>query len=256
MDEKIINKKGQVAIFVIVAVIVVASIMLFFFLRRAPVGVGEAAFDPEQYIQQCVRPSINDAIDIILPQGGFLNPLSFKIYNDTKIAYICKTDGYYVQCVTIHPMLINEINAEIKLYISPVVESCFASMKTELEKRQATIEFEDTKNISVSMAPGKVFATVVKNIKITEKETTRTFEKFDVEITSPIYNLASIAVNIAEHERNYCYFEYVGYMAEDISVDIRKFMMSDATKIYTIKDRASGKIMNIAIRSCAMPAGI
>ena len=250
------NKKGQVAIFVIVAAVIVASIMLFFFLRRAPVGVGEATFDPEQYIRQCIGPSISEVVDIILPQGGFLNPLSFKVYNDTKIAYICKTEGYYVQCVTIHPMLISEINNEIKSFISPIVKNCFDSLRDELEKRQAIVEMGDSEEIDVSMAPGKVFATVVRNVKITEKETTRTFDKFDIETASPIYNLASVAANIADHERNYCYFEYVGYMAVDTSVDIRKFMMSDSTKIYTIKDIESGKIMNIAIRSCAMPAGL
>ena len=251
------NKRGQIAIFVIIAAVVVSSIVIFFFLRRAPVGVGEASFDPEQYIQQCVGPSINDVVDIILPQGGFLNPLSFKVYNDTKVAYMCKTDGYYGEkCQNIHPMLISEINGEIKSFISPVVESCFESMKTELGKRQAIVELENTNEIDVSMTPGKVFATVVKNIQITEKETTKTFDKFDIETTSPIYNLASVAMNIADHEAKYCYFEYVGYMAFDTSVDIRKFMMSDSTKIYKIKDRASEKIMNIAIRSCAMPAGL
>ena len=105
------------------------------------------------------------------------------------------------------------------------------------------------------MAPGKVLVEIDKEIEITEKETTRTFEEFDVEIANPIYELATLAMNIADHERKYCYFEYVGYMAVDRDVEISKFAMSDSTKIYTLKDRKFGKIMNIAIRGCAIPPG-
>ena len=256
MDEKIMNKKGQIAIFVIVAVIIVASIIIFFFLRRAPIAVGEARFDPEQYIKECIGPRINDAVDIILPQGGFLEPKNFKVYNDTKISYLCKHTGYFEPCVNQHPMLISEINEEVKSFISPIVESCFGSMKAELKKRQATVELEDTKNISVFMAPGKVFATILKDVKLIEKETTRTFDKFDIETISPAYDLANIAIEIANNEAKYCHFMYDGYMVLYPRWDIRLFMMSDFTKIYTIKDKESKEIMNIAIRGCAMPPGM
>jgi hypothetical protein len=250
------NKKGQISIFVIIAIVIVSSIMLFFFLRRAPVGVGEAEFDPEQYIRQCIGPSIDDAVDIILPQGGFLEPENFKIYNHTKVSYLCKTDDDYSQCVNLHPMLINEINEEIKSFVSSVVENCFESMKTELEKRQAGVEISTAKDISISMVPGKVFVDINRSVKITERENTRTFEEFDFDVASPIYNLASVAMNIVNDERRYCDFDSTEYMAHDRSVNIRKFRMSDLTVIYTIKDKGSGKIMNIAIRSCAIPAGI
>jgi len=248
------NRKGQIAIFVIVAVVIVASIILFFFLRRAPLGVGEGGFNPEQYIKQCIGPSINEAVDIMLPQGGFLEPKNFKIYNHTNIAYLCKTDKDYSQCINFHPMFINEISGEIKSYLSPIVEGCFANMKTELEKKQAIVEIGDQTSLDISMTTGKVFVDLNKSVKITEKETTRTFDKFKFDVASPIYNLASVAIDIANSERKYCEFDIVGYMFFDRSVSVRKFLMSDSTGIYIIKDKESGKIMNIAIRSCAIPA--
>ena len=231
------NRRGQVAVFVIIALVVVGSIVIFFLIRRNIVGFGGEVSDPEQYFRQCIEPSTNEAVDKILPQGGFLDPGSFKMYNDAKITYLCKTDGFYVPCINIHPMLISEISQEIKSYISPSIEGCFESLKKEFEKKQMGVE-------------------VAKDMKVTEKGTIRTFEKFNSEIRSPIYNLASVAINIADNERKYCNFEYVGYMGIDRSVDIKKFTMSDSTKIYTIKDIDSGKIMNIAIRGCALPAGI
>ena len=248
------NKKGQVSLWVIISVVLVAAVLLFFFLEQGPIGVAEAKFGPEQYIQKCVAPSIEEIVGKILPQGGFLNPKSFKVYNKTNVAYLCKTEGYYSRCVNIHPMLINEIRGEIKEFISPVIEGCFKSMREELEKERQIVKNQTT-NFSVSLAPGKVLVEIDKEIEITEKETTRTFEEFDVEIANPIYELATLAMNIADHERKYCYFEYVGYMAVDRDVEISKFAMSDSTKIYTLKDRKFGKIMNIAIRGCAIPPG-
>ena len=61
---------------------------------------------------------------------------------------------------------------------------------------------------------------------------------------------------IANDERKYCYFEQIKYMIEDDpSIDIRKFVMSDSTEIYTIMDRETGKKFNMAIRGCVLPAG-
>jgi len=256
MAKEMSNRRGQVAVFVIIALVVVGSIVIFFLIRRNIVGFGGEVSDPEQYFRQCIEPSTNEAVDKILPQGGFLDPGSFKMYNDAKITYLCKTDGFYVPCINIHPMLISEISQEIKSYISPSIEGCFESLKKEFEKKQMGVEVGETNNFSVFLAPGKVIVEVAKDMKVTEKGTIRTFEKFNSEIRSPIYNLASVAINIADNERKYCNFEYVGYMGIDRSVDIKKLTMSDSTKIYTIKDIDSGKIMNIAIRGCALPAGI
>ncbi|HLF54011.1 MAG TPA: hypothetical protein VI544_02420 [Candidatus Nanoarchaeia archaeon] len=250
------NKNGQIAIWVILALVLVGAISLFFLLERRTFGVAESTFGPEQYIAQCTREVTAEVADIIIPQGGFLDSENFKIYNDTKVPYLCRSYGFYVNCINQHPMFINEISEEIRGYIAPRIESCFEDMKKELEKRQAIVEFDSSPAvINVSLAPGEILVEIAKSVKITEKDTTKTFEKFDARTMSPIYNLASVAINIANNERKYCYFEYLGYMILDQSVDIRKFTMSDATKIYSIKDIASGKIFNIATRSCAMPAG-
>ena len=250
------NKKGQIAIWAILALVLVGVISLFFFLEQRTLGVAEARFDPEQYIEKCAREVTTEVADKIMPQGGFLNPENFKVYNDTKVPYLCRSYGFYGPCINQHPMFISEINGEIKGYIVPRIESCFENMKKESEKRQANVEIStEPSEINVSLASGLILVEIAKSVKITEKEITRTFEKFDVRVMNPIYDLASVAMNIANHERKYCYFEYVGYMATDQSIDIRKFTMSDATKIYSIEDRASGKIFNIATRSCAIPAG-
>jgi hypothetical protein len=250
------NKKGQIAIWVILALVLAGGIILFFTLERGPVpGAGAVAFSPEQYIEKCTGDAVNEAVDLLLPHGGFLEPRNFKVYNDTNISYLCLHSGYFRPCTNQHPMLVNEIETGIKTYIAPRIESCFGNLKNEIEKRDSVIELGAT-SFNVSMAPGKVFVNIAKNVKITEKETTRTFEKFDVEVANPIYDLTNVALDIVNSEAKYCTFLYVGYMLSYPRWDVRIFVMSDSTKIYTIKDKESGKKMNIAIRGCAMPPGM
>jgi len=252
------NKKAQIAIWVILALVLAGGIILFFTLERGPIlGAGAAVFNPEQYIEKCTETAVNEAVDLLLPHGGFLEPKNFKVYNGTNISYLCLHSGYFRPCTNQHPMLVNEVSDEIKSYISPRIESCFGNLKNEIEKRDSVIELSAAPTeFNVSMAPGKVFVNIAKNVKITEKETTRTFEKFDVEVANPIYDFTNVALDIVNSEAKYCTFLYVGYMLSYPRWDVRIFVMSDSTKIYTIKDKESGKKMNIAIRGCAMPPGM
>ena len=251
------NKKGQITIWVILALVLVGVILLFFFLEKGPVRTAGKTFDSEQFMEDCVQDAVTEAVNIMMPQGGFIDPKNFKIYNNTKIEYLCRNYGFYMPCLNQHPMLISELNEEIRKQIAPRVENCLESMEEEIERRGDSIEIgNEPAEINVSIAPNIVLVEMKKNVRITEKESMKIFEKFDVRVASPIYNLARVAISVVNDERKYCYFEYVGYMTLDQSIDIRKFVMSDSTKIYTIKDKESGKEFNIAIRGCAIPAGI
>jgi hypothetical protein len=250
------NKRGQVAIWVILAIILAAVILLFFLIQRKPIGGAAVEFDIEPYIEKCTTESVNEAIDIMLPQGGFLEPQNYRLFNKTKVAYLCENPGFFKPCTNNHPMLINEMREELRGYITPRVESCFESMKKEAENRNWEVELGEM-NLSVAMAPGRVFVNIAREAKVTKNEGTITFEKFDVKIINPAYDLANIAIEIANNEAKYCNFQYLGYMILYPRWDIKlNTFTSVPGKIYTIEDKNSGKKMNIAIRSCAIPTGI
>ena len=63
-----INKKGQVMIYVIIAIVLAGSLLLFFFLDREPrTTIDERESNPQSYIEKCVRKHVDDAVNIILP---------------------------------------------------------------------------------------------------------------------------------------------------------------------------------------------
>jgi hypothetical protein len=249
------SKKAQMTIWIIIAIVLVGAILLFFLLERRAPSVGVVGYDIEPYLQSCVSQGVNEAVEIMLPQGGFLAPAKYKVYNDTNVSYLCLHIGYFKPCINQHPMFINEMSNEIYGYILPRVESCFEDVEKEIGKKNGQIELGKM-NFSVKMAPGKIIVEIEREAKITFGGETRTASQFDVEVKSPAYDLANVALEIANNEAKYCYFVYDGYMILYPRWDIKVWMMSDFTKIYTVKDKNSGIWMRMATRSCAMPPGM
>jgi hypothetical protein len=249
------NRKGQVAIWVILALVLAAAIILFFALERLPLGIQAAEFEPAKSVEGCIKESIAEAVSKMLPQGGFIQPKNFVSYNKTNIEYLCENPYYFSPCTSQHPMLISEMNREIKEYILPFVEECFEGMREEAERRGYSVEMKEM-NLSVEMAPGRIYARISREFSTSRSGVSKITSDFDSEVLSPAYELANVAMEIAASEAKYCYFESVGYMLEFPQFDIRKTALSTPVRIYSIKDTKTGAAMNIAIRSCAIPAGM
>lgn len=253
---KLQNKRGQIAIFAIIAVVIVAMILIIFFMMKGnkPGTTLSDQSDPTKYIKDCTKKATEDTVKAMLPQGGFVSPSNYKLWDDKKVSYLCLNMGNYLPCISQHPMFLNEMKQEIKQSIIPQIESCYVSLRSELEKRQNSVEFGPM-SVEVSFGPERIFVDVSRNMKITKEDDTRTYNQIKTEIINPIYDLGLVAIEIAANEAKYCYFEYVGYMVLYPRFDIRKTAMSDSTKIYSITHKKSQNTMNIATRGCAIPAG-
>ncbi len=256
MDEKI-KSKGQVTIWVIVAIFLVAGIILLFLIRIRPISpIGSNDnLNPSAFISTCVKEYTEEALDKMLPQGGFLEPENYALYNNKKVEYLCMRDGYYKSCINQHPLLISEMKNELEFYLDLKMRGCFDKLREEYEKRNYKVDLGQM-NIRVEFVPRKVFVEIERETRLSNNENILQFNDFNIEILYPVHDLSNLAIEIANQEAKYCYFEYVGYMILYPQIDIRKTSMSDSTKIYIIMDKRSEKTMNIAIRSCAIPPGI
>jgi len=254
-------KKGQVAIWIILAVVLVAAIILFFTIGQERNIVDIVTPDKidsvnaPSFMQTCTEKYVLEAVDIMLPQGGFIAPENYIIYNRTNVEFLCTNIGFYEPCINQHPVLIKEMESEIRDYIYPKIESCFSEMKNEIEKRNGKVEYKDLE-INVDLGEDKIFVTLDREVEIENKGVKKNYEEFNVVVESPAYNLAKIAVEIASQEAKYCYFEPVGYSLTYPRYDVSRYVMSDPINIYTIYDKKTGKFMMTAIRSCAIPPGL
>ncbi len=255
MAQKIIFRKGQLAIWVIISIVIVAVIGTFFIIQKKPTSSGSQEFDVHQFIVKCTAQHADEALNIMLPQGGFIAPQDYKRSNYTDVVFLCKNIGYFKPCINQHPLLIKEMSEEIQKYIEPRIEQCFSLLQEELKRKNYEVQLGGME-LKVSLAPETVYIDIARRLTLAKDEYLKTIEEFPVIIKNPVYDLGTVAQIIASQESTYCYFEYLGYSLLYPRWDIRKFTMSDATKIYTIMDKKTNKFMNIAIRGCAIPPGI
>jgi len=255
---KKINKRGQsLTIWIILALALVAAMALFFTIEIGPeISIGsDKELDAKRVVQLCVEDTIQETIENMIPHGGFIEDSNSIEYNRINISYLCLNKGNYLPCISQHPNYINDLKKEIIENSEDKIEQCFQNMKTEAEKRNFDVVLGEM-NIDIGFAINRIFVSIDREIKISKKENAETFDEFKFEIVNPLYNLALIASEISNEEAKNCYFEYVGYNILNKQTDIRKTTLDEGTKIYSIKDKKSGKEMNIAIRGCAIPAGI
>ena len=254
---KLIMKRGQAMIWAILAITIVAIIILLFFFRGSFISISEKTGieNPTKFIEDCVKESVNEGVDIMAPQGGFVNPKQTKIYNDVKIEYLCNSVNYYEKCVIQHPVYLQEIEKEIKDYIESGINECFNNFEFEMKKRKNDVLISPM-NLDVKLGNGKIYVLIDREVTITKNDESRKIEDFYFEINSPIYDLANVALEITGDEALKCDFDNVNYMMNFPRFKIKRFIMSDSTKIYNIVDLDSRKELNIAIRGCASPPGL
>ncbi|MBM3233522.1 hypothetical protein FJZ19_00335 [Candidatus Pacearchaeota archaeon] len=253
------KNKAQITIFIIIAVIIVAGIAIFFIIisKTKPEMQRPSMDNPQAYIEKCARDAASEAIDIMLPQGGYLNPVNYKLYNDTKVAYLCYIKANYQPCIMQTPLFIEHFENEITNYITGKIDLCFNQLKTELEAKSHNVKMEGM-NVSTILGTGNVQIKINRIFNTEKNQETRRFDSFKTAFNSPLYNLGIVAMDIANEEAKYCNFEYLGYMImhKDFSIDKKPVGSGEnSSKIYIINDRYTNKKLNIAIRSCAIPAG-
>ncbi|MCX6748409.1 MAG: hypothetical protein NT076_02290 [Candidatus Pacearchaeota archaeon] len=258
--KKGLSRKSQVTLFIIAGVVLVALVaLLFLFKGKNIVEIfNPSAASPESYIEKCVKDAASNGIDIMLGQGGYIDPKNFKLYQDKKVQYLCYTNKYYYPCVNQEPLYIERLDNEIKNYIKDKVEDCFYSLKQDYESKNYVVSL-GASDLQVNLMPKQVEITIDKKVEISKNEQIENFDKFKVKFNNPLYDLAMVAIEAVNQEARFCYFEYTGYMMLYPSVEIEKKAVGEAetsSKIYTIMDRITSKKLYIAIRSCAFPPGL
>lgn len=253
MIEKI-NKKGQVAVWFIVALVMVAAIILFFFIQRRAIIEQPQEFNPKSYISLCAEKIVEKTVNEMMLAGGLVESKNYKIYKDVKIPYYCENRNFYLPCINQHPMILEEYKKQILNYTKPKIEGCFIDLKNEIESRRGTLNYSSL-SMGVELGENIIRVKLKKNATITQDNNIMNLDNFDVDVMNPLYDMALVIMDITAGEAKNCNFEYVEYMILHKRWDIKKFAMSDSTKIYTIKDLDSGKEMSIATRGCVLPAG-
>lgn len=261
MSEKkrlIENKRGQVTIFIIIAILVIAVVVLIYLLfPKIKSTVETQTQSPNEYIQTCISEKISDTLKTISLNGGTLNTNGGNsyFYLGNNVQYLCYTNQYYSTCVVQEPLLIQHIESEIESGISDDVNSCFASMVASYRNNGYDAELKySTTEMLIQLLPERLVVTFDNELTLTKGET-QTFNDFSVVSNTNIYEVASIAQSIVDWEQGLGDAPVSTYMDWYPNLKIEKVLETDGTKIYIITDRETDEVFQFASRSGVLPVG-
>jgi hypothetical protein len=252
--KKEINKKGQLAIFIILAIAIVI-ILLFLFVGRDRLFSVFVPESPINQIKKCAQEPVQEAVDILKVQGGSLEPELYYLYQGNKVEYLCYVNGYYQDCIMQKPLLKQSIEKEIREYAEPRIKDCMYSIKTSLENKGYYV-IMDIKEISFSLVPNNIIIDIDTDLSIS-KESTESYKSIKTDISSKLYDMIMLASSISNWEARYGDAETMTYMMYYPSLKLEKKKQGDGTTIYILTNRNNPEDKFIfASRSLVLPSGL
>jgi len=241
------GKKGQVTLFILIAVIIVSVILVFFLWIR-----------PEYFLEKsrglkfegCVRDALEESIDDLGMNAGFVNPTFTYPYNGEDFTYLCYTEEYYQTCVVQVPFLKNTFEAQAKGALKEKIDSCYSSSIEDLraqgyEVSSGTVDYE------ILLEPG------VAKVQIEAPTTvgSQKFTRFNVELNSHIYDMLMISTSILQYEAQLGDSDVTSMMVLYPDYIIDKIKRSDGTTVYILEDKVFGTKFQFASKSLVWPVG-
>jgi hypothetical protein len=252
---KLKNKKGQITIFIIIALLILA-VLAFVFYPNFKKFINPSVYDllPES----CIEKEVSENLKNVMLLGGELKPNLFFRYNNQTITYLCYTSEWYKTCVMQIPMLKQKIESEIINSAQKKVDICMANMKKSIETKGYEVKIEGTKELFVDISPDNkirfgVDAELILNKEGDKKIIPASYLKYS--INSNAYKMIMIASSIQNFEARFGDAVTENYMSFYPNMKVEKERFDDGTKVYIITDRDTKEVLQFATRSLAWPPG-
>lgn len=247
------NKRGQVTMFIIIAIVIVAIAVVAYFVYPK-ITSSATSSTPTGFIQNCLEDEIAEQVETISLNGGKLEPEFYADYFGEKIEYLCYTSENYALCTMQVPFVRNHVEEEIKNAISEKADECFESLTKGYEKSGYEVGFEKN-DFEVNIIPESVFTSFDYSLTLT-KDSTNKYENFNVILDNNLYELISISESMLNWEAEVGDVDTAVYMDFYSGVKIEKKKKTDGTKIYILTDKSSENKFRFASRSLVWPSGI
>jgi hypothetical protein len=246
------TKRGQVTIFVIIAVVIVGAILIYFaFPKTRAILPGSSPPEPNAYLRDCLSPIVSSSLKTLSSQGGDSKPTNYAQYKGQKIEFLCYTSEDYKPCIVQQPLLVSHIESELKDSIEPTARECMSALKQLYESKGYVIT--SSSEIDTHIEPGKISVEYTQPVTIS-KDTTQTFRKAGYSKASNMYDLLMTATSIIQFESTLGNSETSLYIQYYPDLNIEK-MKRESDTIYTLTNVVSKESFRFATRSLIWPAG-
>jgi len=246
------NKRGQITVFVIVGIMILVTVFLvFYFLgdkikKQSDVETvfDESSLQPLQdYIGNCIEKHGNEAIELVLKQGGMINPIVYYNYKNSKVNYLCHTNTFN-SCENKYPFVDNLIESEMRNYLLGKLQRCIDL--SDIKNSGYNVE-AGTLNLDMDISNYKTIVTVYYPVTISKGETKITESRFVEEFDVPLGIFAEVAEDVIDEEILFGTFFNQIYETNNPEVTVIPFSVG-STKIYKIKIRNYNNEFMFAVR--------
>jgi hypothetical protein len=241
------GKRGQVTIFVIIAIVIVAAVLITFLFPRIKKTLVPGS--PSIRLRECIEEDLNEAVELVSKQGGSINPANSYLFEGVEREYLCYTNQYYQTCSNQKPLLRQHVEREILDEIKPKVRGCLNNLKEDLRSEGYSVSGGE--EISLSIVPNSI-SVVIEGLNI-NKEGTESYDEFEVSKRSQLYKLLMLSASILNWEARYGDSDITNYMLYYPDVKVEKLKQGDGSKVYKLNSGEDKFVF--ATRSLSWPAG-
>jgi hypothetical protein len=247
MKRKGENKRGQVAIFIILAILIVSAVLVYF-LWVGPTYVSDST--GLKGFESCVEDALEEGIAQLEAKAGFIESDFSYAYMGEDITYLCYTNDYYETCVVQVPFLKNVFDDNLELLVRDKINVCYDGSVESLRSQGYEVTSGDV-DYDVLIEPGVV------RVEIDAPTTAGTSKqsKFNVAVNSPVYEMVMIATSILQFETTYGDADVSSLMLYYPDYYIEKVKRGEGTTVYVLEHRTFGNKFKFASRSLVWPAG-
>jgi len=241
------EKKGQVAIFMIVGVLIVAAILIFFLYiepKYLSKDAGSLGFEG------CVRDSVENAIEELEKTAGYIDPGFTYLYGGNEIVYLCYTNEYYKTCTIQKPFMKQHFEGQLEARVGEEINTCYEGSLDEL-KAQGHEVTSGNIDYDILIEPMAVRVEIEAPTVVGEVK----FARFNVEINSPLYELLMIVTSLLQYETSYGDTDISSVMLLYPDYVLDKLKQGDGTTVYVVRNKVFGDEFVFASRSLVFPPG-
>ena len=126
------EKRGQVTIFIILAIIIVSAVLVFFLWGKPTYFSDEKK---QLNFESCVEDAVEQTIGELEKKAGFINPKFTYRYLGEKFTYLCYTNQYYERCAVQVPFLKNSFDEQMELLVKDKISTCYGNSIDDLKSQ-------------------------------------------------------------------------------------------------------------------------
>jgi hypothetical protein len=252
------SKRGQITIFIIIAIVLVVIVALFFLLRGASftdTGDRSAAKNLNPVLRLCIGDKVDEGIERLIDNGGYIAPTLKKPFqfsnedNFNDYTYLCYNLNRE-NCIPQQPNLIVHSENEMKDYLEEDLKSCFESSLLDIVKEGYIIDQSDFNDFEVSVIDGKIEINIDAKVTTSKGDESFNQEGFEMSFKNNLYDFVNLARQIINSEAETCNFDSVAFMMQDPRINIKRVVATDDAKIYALTHSDEENKFRFAILGC------